>query len=94
MKKKGNIIVDSMIQVDFSDLKFPLITVYVKPLDFQGAYVARIWEAVGPRPKPTNKAITRNSLQEIREDIMAAGFEIRIPRAEDDDPHIVETWMR
>lgn len=87
-------IVDSMIQVDFSEMKFPIITVYEKPLDYPDDYVARVWEIQGSRPKPTNIAITRNSIQEIREDIMAAGFGIRIPRAEDDDPHIVETWMR
>lgn len=93
-KREGNIIVDSMAHVYFSKLKFPTIVVYENPYDYPDDYVARVWETVWPKPKPMNIAITRNSLKEIREDIMAAGFGIRIPRADDDDPHIVETWMR
>lgn len=90
--QKSNKIVESMGKVDFSGLKLPLVTIYEKPTDFPDVFVARIWDGVGA--KPTNTIITRHSLQEIREDIKAAGFTVRFPRAEDDEPHIVETWMR
>lgn len=86
-----NEIIESLRRVDFSELAFPLITVYEKPEDFPEDYVARIWDGKGP--KPTNIMIKRPDVQRIREDIMAAGFTTVLPRAEDDDPHIVETWM-
>lgn len=91
-EKKGNEIVESLKQVDFSGLGFPLVTIYEKPSDFPGAFVARVWEGNGVRP--TNVMIKRYSLQEIREDITAAGFCTRFDRAEGDEPHIVETWIR
>ena len=34
------------------------------------------------------------SLEEMRKDIQAAGFTTKLPRAESDDPVIVESWMR
>ena len=37
-------LMESMRQVDFSDLSFPLIVVYRKPKDYPDAYVARVWE--------------------------------------------------
>lgn len=86
-----NKIVESLCQVDFSKLAFPLVTIYEKPLDFPDAFVARVWDAKGP--KPTNVMIKRDTLQEVREDIVAAGFKVKFTQAEGDDPHIVETWM-
>ena len=83
---------ESMRQVDFSDLRFPLIAVYKKPKDYPDAYVARVWE--GARNLPTNTLIKRETLQEIRNDIKAAGFTIRLEPAEGEDPVIVETWLR
>lgn len=88
---KENKIVESLCQVDLSELAFPLATIYEKPLDFPDAFVARIWDGKGA--KPTDTMIKRDSLQEIREDIVAAGFITSFIRAEDDDPCIVETWM-
>ena len=85
-------IVDSLTQVDFSEIQIPMAVIYEKPKDHPGEYVCRIWEGVGCHP--TNTAITRSSLEGIQEDIKAAGFQTRFPRAEDDDPVIVETWMR
>ena len=83
---------ESMRQVDFSDLRFPLIAVYKKPKDYPDAYVARVWE--GARNLPTNTLIKRETLQEIRKDIKAAGFTTRLTRTEGEDPVIVETWLR
>lgn len=87
---RENKIVDSLCQVDFSELKFPLVTIYEKPLDFPDDFVARVWEGKGA--KPTNIMIRRFTVQEVREDIMAAGFTTVFARTEDDDPYIVETW--
>lgn len=88
---KENKMVESLCQVDFSELAFPLVTIYEKPLDFPDAFIARIWDGKGA--KPTNVMIKRDTLWEIREDIRAAGFVTSFDRAKDDDLCIVETWM-
>lgn len=77
---------ESLRQVDFSDLSFPAIAVYKNPKDY------RVWE--GARNLPTNTLIKRETLQEIRKDIKAAGFTTRLTRTEGEDPVIVETWLR
>lgn len=84
--------VESMAQVDFSEIKMPMAVIYDNPQDYPGMYVCRIWEGVGCRP--TDTAMQKSSLEEMRADIQAAGFSIKFPRAEDDDPAILETWMR
>lgn len=83
---------ESMRQVDFSDLRLPVIVVYRKPKDYPDAYVARVWE--GARNLPTNTLIKRGTLQEIRKDLKAAGFTTRINPEAGEDPVIVETWLR
>lgn len=86
-----NKVVESLSQVDFSGLYFPLVTVYERPLDFPNDYVARVWD--GKRARPTDTMIKRSTIEEIREDIKNAGFKTVFARAEGDDPHIIETWM-
>ena len=83
---------ESMRQVDFSDLRFPLIAVYKKPKDYPDAYVARVWE--GARNLPTNTLIKRKTLQEIRKDLRAAGFTTQLTPAAGEDQVIVEIWLR
>ncbi len=90
--KTLNKIVGSLKYVDMSDLEIPMIAVYEHPADFPRSYVARIWE--GRSGKPTNTMIIRTSLEEIRLDIVAAGFPRICPRTEKDDACIVETWVR
>ena len=85
-------LMESLRQVDFSDLSFPVITVYKNPKDYPDAYVARVWE--GARNLPRNTLIKRETLQEIRKDLRAAGFTIRLTRTEGEDPVIAETWLR
>ena len=41
---KENMIVESLQQVDFSELDLPLVTIYEKPLDFPDDFVARVWD--------------------------------------------------
>lgn len=87
-----NKFVNSLKDVDLSEIKIPMAVIYDNPKDFPGMYLCRIWEGAGCHP--TNTAMQKTSLEELREDIQAAGFLIRFPRAEGDDPVIVETWMR
>lgn len=85
-------IMENMRQVDFSNLRFPLIVVYKNPRDYPGVYVARIWD--GARNLPTDTLIMRKTLQEIREDIKSAGFITWSIRQQWDDPVIAEIWLR
>ena len=86
-------IVESMTQVDFTEIKLPMAVIYEKPKDHPGMYVCRIWDG-GAGLRPTNTIMKGKTLEEMQEDIQAAGFTLRFPRAEGDDPTIVETWIR
>ncbi|MEA5083274.1 MAG: hypothetical protein VB018_03875 [Lachnospiraceae bacterium] len=84
-------IVNSFLEVDMSEMRVPGIVVYKNPEDFPEVYVARLFEmAVG---KPTTILLMRNSLTEIREEIVAAGFTTKLIRSENDVKSIVETWL-
>lgn len=83
--------VESLQQVDMSEIKIPMAVIYKSPKDFPDVCMCRIWEGAGCHP--TNTAIQRGTEQALREDIQAAGFTICFPRADGDDPAIVETWM-
>lgn len=85
-----NQIVDSLKCVDISDMKLPMIVVYKNALDFPNKYIARIFEC----EQPTDVIIIRESLQECRDDITAAGFLVCMERNEEDVPSIVETWVK
>ena len=89
MKRK---MVNSISELDLSKLQIPMIVIYDSPKDFPGMYLCRVWE--GADSCPTNAYMQRNSLEEMRKDINAAGFNIRIPRDMKDDPVIIETWMK
>lgn len=78
--------------LDLSDIKIPMAVVYNSPKDFPDMYLCRIWEGAGCHP--TTAATQRFSLEELREDIQAAGFSILIPRSPEDDPVILETWIK
>jgi len=73
-------------------LKIPLITIYRSPADYPDVYVARAWDAQGL--EPTDTAVVRETVEELREDIAAAGFTTCFPRAAGDDPCIIETYMQ
>ena len=86
-----NIEVNTLADVDLSDMKIPGAVVYFDTKDHPRTFVARIWEMT--KGKPTNIIITRTTLEDIREEMRAAGFNGPMPRAECDDPVIVETWI-
>lgn len=85
----SDITVNSLREVDFTGMKMPIITIYEKPLDYPSSYIARVFEL----EKPTNTLICKNSLEECRADIKAAGFKICVPRSENDVLSVVESWI-
>lgn len=82
--------VKSFSEVDVSDLKQLIICVYKGPEDYPDKCVARIFDGV----RPTNIVITRETVEEIREDI-AKNFPDKIPfaRCREDCKSIVESWI-
>ena len=84
--------VRSFREVDFSDIKMPMIVICNSPTDYPGKYIARVWDA--EIPAATSCIQTSDTLEKLRKDIKAAGFSLRLMRAAGDDPVIVESWMR
>lgn len=70
-----------------------LWTVYDKPLDYPGKFVARQWvvRRGEPEPLPTGQLIVAPTLDVVRR-MLPPGL-YRLDRSEGDEPHIVETWM-
>jgi hypothetical protein len=69
-------------------------TVYDHPRDYPDCFVARRWESSGGSPEPVATAdmIAAHDLKELRDCFFNAGLVV-IPRAESDQPQIVEVWM-
>jgi len=88
--KKINRSVESLCDVDFSGLKFPVIVLFNRPLDFPDGLVARIFEL----ERPTNCVCEYRTVEEAREDAQRVGFTHIIPRSKNDDIHIVESYIR
>lgn len=84
-----NKIVNSLKEVDFSKMELPMAVVYEKPQDFPDKYIVRIFDC----NIPTNTLLIRDSLQDCREDITAAGFLACMERDSRDVLSIVETWI-
>lgn len=86
-------IVNSFLNVDVSELLLPAVVIYEHPDDMpQYKYVCRLREIA--KDLPTNIVITRNSLEECRNDIMSAfPYMTVFPRDKTDLPNIVETWF-
>jgi hypothetical protein len=67
---------------------FVLWTVYDRPADFPGLYVARKFTLNGP----TSDVMAYPSLEPLREVLRHKGL-CPIPRSPDDDPVIIESWI-
>lgn len=82
--------VKSFTEIDTSELKQPIIYVFNKPDDYPDKYVARLFEGTAP----TNIIITRNTVEEIREDITRR-FPAMLPfaRSKEDHKSVVESWI-
>ena len=87
------VIADSFLNVDASELLLPAVVIYKHPDDMpQYKYVCRLREIA--KDLPTNIVITRNSLEECRNDIMSAfPYMTVFPRDKTDLPNVVETWF-
>jgi hypothetical protein len=69
-------------------------TIYDKPDDFPHNYVARRFEINNGELLPTGQVIVAGSISVIRKHLHAYHVSgTVIPRAEHDDPHIVESWI-
>lgn len=88
----ANKVVPSLTMVDLSDMAAPMVVIYENPADFPSKCIARVWEAA--LNSPTNTIIVRDTVQECRDDLMAAGFLVCVKRNENDAKCIVESWMR
>ena len=86
-------IVNSFLNVDVSEMIMPGVIIYKHPDDMpQYKYVCRLREIA--KDLPTNIVITRNSLEECRNDIMSAfPYMTVFTRDKTDLPNIVETWF-
>lgn len=82
--------VKSFAEVDTSDLRQPIICVFRSPKDYPDKCVARIFDGT----KPTNIVITRDTVEEIREDIVKR-FPDKLPfaRCKEDHKSVVESWI-
>lgn len=70
-----------------------MFTIYDHPKDYPGCYIARKW-LIGPGSvNATTDIIIGTDVSKIREKIKKLGFS-RIPRSVNDDPVILETWMK
>lgn len=72
-------------------MKVPIAVVYKNTLDVPGKYVCRIWE--GTTRQSTNITCMTDTIEQIREAVLKAGFSAKIPRNKTDDPVIVESWI-
>ena len=66
----------------------PIIMIFESPEDYPGKYVARVFDV----DKPTNLAAVADTYEELLEAI-PTGQMLRMERAPNDDPAIVETWV-
>lgn len=87
-----NIIVDNFHGVNWRQkLVMPIFVVYRDPKDFPGKFAVRIFDG----KKPLRLVAVKNTLDEARAAIQQwppLDFSM-IPRFENDDPRIVETWL-
>ena len=82
--------VRSFAEIDIRKMQMPCICVYNRPSDYPDKCVARLFEGTAP----TNIIITRNTVEEIREDITKR-FPAMLPfgRNREDHKSVVESWI-
>lgn len=66
-------------------------TIYDSPADFPNCWVVRRWTVKGTDLVPDDTVVIAPSLDKARS-IIPPGLVV-IPRSEDDDPTIYETWL-
>lgn len=88
MDKPETRFVDNLEDVDYSGLKLTMFVLYDHPSDFPDKIVVRVWDALNG---PTNIACLFDTLDAARE-AMPQHFTC-LPRANTDDPVIIESWV-
>jgi hypothetical protein len=86
-------LVDNLREIDYSGMDLALFVVYRNPIDFPQKYVVRLQGYVNGKHYLTNLVMVKNTYEECRKEINRAGFNIRVPRDEQDDKSIVECWI-
>jgi len=71
--------------------KLTIWTIYYSPSDFPGEWVARMFEL----DQPTKSILRASGLDDLRELIQKNSAHVRdkIPRFDNDDPYIIESWI-
>lgn len=83
-------VVDTFCDVDIDEIKLPIIAVYRNPDDFPNNCVGRIFEC----EKPTNIVIVRQTVEEVRGDILDAFYDmVSLDRTDADVSSLVEVWF-
>lgn len=75
-----------------ADRVLSMWTIYDRPADFPNDYVARRWEIRGKAWGPTADHIVCDDLWLLRDQLQELGL-TQMPRMEEDEAHIVETWL-
>lgn len=81
--------VDSIRQVDMSELIAPVIAVHQHPTDFPDKCVARIFDM----DRPTDTIIVKETVAEIVQDIQENTSFTYVPRGAADVPSLVSVWI-
>lgn len=82
-------IVNSISQVDMSDLKMPIVAAYKSPRDYPGKFVGRVFDM----DKPTNTIIISDDIRMIHGDIIMHTHMRWFPRSPHDDMCVLGVWM-
>lgn len=82
-------IVNSIRQLDLSNLKIPVAAVYNKPLDYPDKCVVRIYDL----DKPTNAVVIKDDLESLMNDIKDNTNLTFLQRGADDVESLVGVWM-
>ncbi|WP_061809769.1 hypothetical protein [Rossellomorea vietnamensis] len=80
-------LISSFDEVALSDFKMPIICIYQSPKDYQGMFVARLFDV----NQPTHNILMRPTLEAVRSEIPER-FSV-VPKAQGEDDNIVETWI-
>lgn len=86
--------IHSLQQLDFSELKFPIVTIYNQPADHPEEVIARVWEAAVEPPAPTNTYASYQTITQAEADIRAVGFTTCLPRDKTDYACIVASYIK
>lgn len=83
-----DIIVDSVRQLDLSDLRFPIIVLYDRPSDYPNCFVARVHDV----DRPTNTVVLSDNVTKLMKDLYDAGMQF-IPPSGRDPGHIIGSFV-